>query len=133
MKTFFLILMLISIEASSNELTWVDEQIQAIIPQRDGVDSKNIQRLHNPFIFLNKNIKVLGSKTTTSYSTSSSNVTKKSFKTKKTSSKNTYFKLNAIMNKFAFINSKWYKKDEKVKGYTIANIGTTDVLSLIHI
>ncbi|HEX5711562.1 MAG TPA: hypothetical protein VFX68_09470, partial [Sulfuricurvum sp.] len=37
-------------------------------------------------------------------------------------------RLNALMNKSALINGKWYKVNESVRGYTLAEIKSNSVL-----
>ncbi len=123
MKTiFFLIPILITISCA-NELSWVDKQIEAIKPSRVGVSLKEISKLKDPFIFLHKD---------------------KEEKQKVKLNKNTVYKthipskptiqkvhkglfLEAILNKSALINGKWYKVGDKIYGYTVVNINAKSV------
>ncbi len=56
MKNLYsLLILLIATQLFSNELTWVDEQVEAIKPARIGVSQKEISKIKDPFIFLHKN------------------------------------------------------------------------------
>ena len=41
------------VSLSSNELSWVDTQVEAIKPPRKGMSDSNIANIRSPFIFLN--------------------------------------------------------------------------------
>jgi len=102
----------------ANELSWVDEQIEAIKPARVGITSAEISKLSDPFIFLQpKEIKE--SKTTTRIRTTS---VKKHYVKHYRRSRYRGLSLEAILNKAALINGKWYKLNDKVYGYTISSI-----------
>lgn len=120
MKNIIMLLSLLSsMLFSSNELKWVDEQIDAIKPSRDGISSSSINALDNPFIFLKKEVKDNGKltkKSTSSINTNILKVTKKRLV------------LSAIMNNTALINGKWYKALDKVDKYTIVSIQNMDVI-----
>lgn len=130
MKTFLILSFLIfTFQISADEVTWVNEQIEAIKPPRSGVSSAEINSLKDPFIFLGKN---------TSKGTSTSN---KNLATRSTGSKagstakrgsryrtSKAFKLDVIINSSALINSKWYKLNEKINGYTVSEISRNSVL-----
>ena len=130
MKTFLILSFFIfTIHISADEVTWINEQIEAIKPPRSGVSSAEINSLKDPFIFLGKN---------TSKGTSASN---KNLATRSTGSKagstakrgsryrtSKAFKLDVIINSSALINSKWYKLNEKINGYTVSEISRNSVL-----
>ena len=128
-KTLFLItLLLLTTQISANELEWVDKQIKAIKPPRIGISSKNVNKLKNPFIFLNATQKPTNKNST---NTSTAINSKKHILSNRyyyKTIKHKYFTLSAIMNGYALINSTWYKLNEKIKGYTISNITPTTVL-----
>lgn len=123
MKTAPLIILSICIQLTANELSWVDEQIQAIKPPRKGVSQKEISLLKDPFIFLEKTEEEeKGTKTTTGK------------KPKKTVYKrikkhhSVKLVLEAIMNKSALINGKWYKEGQKVYGYLLKKVNTKSIV-----
>ncbi len=128
MKTLLLITSLLLSNLLANELTWVDEQIQAIKPPRDGVSSSKIALIQDPFIFLQTDEeapkKKVFKKRRRSYSS------KNSMKTNsQTVSRNTMsLKLEAIINNSALINGKWYKLNEKVGIYTLSRFTRTEVI-----
>ncbi|OIP56642.1 MAG: hypothetical protein AUK54_01695 [Helicobacteraceae bacterium CG2_30_36_10] len=118
-------LFLFSVVLSSNELAWVDEQINAIKPPRKGLSNSAVSNLKNPFIFLNKqSTKTVSNKPVSSSPTIASSTAKISKPT--TSNKILY--LDAIMNKSALISGTWYKTNDSVQGYTILDITRTSVV-----
>ena len=131
MKTLFIVtFLLLTLNLSSNELAWVDDQVNAIKPSRSGIKNSSISRLKDPFIFLKKN----GAKT---YSKASSkkatalpgSVAKSSTNTqavKKQAKKR--LSLNAIMNNSALISGSWYKVNDKVHNYTLSSVNKTSVV-----
>ena len=122
MKNFFklIVLLLLSLNSNSDEVKWVDEQIEAIKPPREGVSEPKIASLLDPFIFL----KEKKSETNSSVSIASE-VTTPSKSVVPPSEKK--FVLDAIINKSALIDGKWYKINDKIDEYTISNINTTSV------
>ena len=128
MKTLFIVtFLLLTVNLSSSELDWVDEQVNAIKPPRTGVKSSTIARLKNPFIFLKKKAasKSSGKRRAIipngAIASSSNAVAKKSIKRKRGLS------LDAIMNHSALINGRWYKINDKVGAYTLSSITGTSV------
>ena len=126
MKNLFIVLLFIlSLNVTANELQWVDEQIQAIKPPRVGVLASKIDATKNPFIGIKEQIstkKKQKRRTSTKKRTSSS--TKTANKITKVSH---LFSLDAIINKTALINGKWYKLNSKVGKYTLNEINKTTV------
>lgn len=122
MERFFLIfsLLLFTFNLHADELKWVDEQIEAIKPPREGVDDANITALKDPFIFLHKKLE---DSSVASTSLNSNSIQSSGAKQKTYSS----FYVTAIMNKSAMINGKWYKIDDKVGSYTMTDVGKTTV------
>jgi len=114
MQIIFLLLSL-SISLFSTELQWVDEKVNSILPDRFGINTKDLDDLKDPFITLNKkNIiqkKVIHTKRRSNYKT-----------------KKKHFNLSAIMNKSALINGSWYKLGETIQGYKIFSIKNTLVI-----
>ena len=120
---------------AATELTWVDEQIEAIKPPRKTSKISNIQ---NPFVYLEKNgyvKKVADKKALVSTKLkSSSGLTASSLSSTTSSVCDTEVErprsglnLDAILNSSALINGKWYKKSDKIKSYTIVNVDKTSV------
>ena len=128
MKTILIIMLSVFLSSTlySTELAWVDEQVNAIKPPRKGA---NISSIKSPFIFLQKNkTKCKGSKKSFSKVSTRRAVDKTTSdcdKTAKTSIKG--LNLSTIINSSAMINDSWYKKNDKIKGYTILDIGKTSV------
>lgn len=124
MKTLLITLsLLLSVNLFSDELKWVDEQIEAIKPPRSGVDESKVNATVDPFLFLGK--KSLSS--TTAASKSSSGYKSSSASKAKVYRKGKSLTLKAILNKSALINNKWYKINEKVGKYIISDIDKTTV------
>lgn len=126
MKTLYTIFLLLGVsQLLANELSWVDEQVEAIKPPRVGLSSKEIAAVKDPFIFLIKKDDL--------QSKSKKTPSKKVFKThyvKKSHTKR--LTLDAILNKSAMINNKWYKEGERVYGYKLAKVNTTSVVLKRH-
>jgi len=135
MKTIILFLFITSVTVIANDkaidLSWVDEQVEAIKPARDGELNSNITKIKDPFIFLKKNYLNEDKKTSKNSKSNSIRANKnykkttnsgaKSYK-KRTAYSNKSFVLSAIINKSARINGKWYKLNDRVKGYKITDI-----------
>ena len=131
MKTIifiFLYLIFLLSDASSNELKWVDEQIQSIKPNRQGISNKDIDKLKNPFILLKKQDIKITNKTTKRITRTKKVKYIYKQKTYKKTKKDTSFILEAIMNKTALINKKWYKVGDKINNYIIKEIAPTQVV-----
>ncbi|UCM99524.1 hypothetical protein LCX93_08255 [Sulfurimonas sp. SWIR-19] len=124
MKKFYLILMLLlTSQLFSNNLAWVDEQIEAIKPPRIGVSEKEISRIKDPFIFLHKKNDSKKNKT------GKKTVFGAHANYKKVMQHSTlHFRLDAILNKSAMINGKWYKQGKYIYGYKLAKVGRNSVL-----
>ncbi|QSZ41499.1 hypothetical protein GJV85_05055 [Sulfurimonas aquatica] len=125
MKTIFIpIFFLFSIETFANELSWVDEQVQAIKPQRSGMKRNDFSHIKDPFIFLknekDKEIKPSVKNISSTQSLSSSKIV--------TTKANEIFNLSLILNNSAMINEKWYRLGDKINGYSIDEVTSTSVL-----
>jgi len=119
MKKLALTLLLTStyLFSNANELAWVDEQIEAIKPPRVGLSPKEIGKLKDPFILL---VEKKEDKKTKS-ATKTKKHSKYNYK-KKIHRRSYRFTLEAIMNKSALINGKWYKEGSSIHGYKITNV-----------
>ncbi|MDD4883525.1 hypothetical protein [Sulfuricurvum sp.] len=103
---------------TDKELTWVDEQIQAILPSRIGIPEGFINSLKDPMKMkaslpsgitgsrllpppkLGSNLPVIEEP----------------------------LRLQAIINKSVLINGKWYKLNDSVRNYTLSEIKNNSVL-----
>ena len=125
MKTILIIIVTIFLGNAlyATELSWVDEQIEAIKPPRKSV---NLRSVSDPFVFLKKNKETkktsLRSQTKRGPSKSPKTASKVASKVKVNR-----FKLSTIINSSAMINGGWYKKNTKIKGYTVTEVTKTSV------
>jgi len=133
MKNIILLSCLLLTSLFSDELAWVDKQIEAIKPVRSGVDLKKLKKLKDPFIFLSENhyrdYKKDRRKVKT-YTVLPSHQ-KKIYKKRKKHSLvyvNLKVSLDAIMNKSALINGRWYKVGNSVKGFKVVKITSNSVI-----
>ncbi len=116
MKTLLItILLLITTTIVADELSWVDEQVQAIKPPRTGVSTSKINVLGSPFVFLKKGKEESTKKDSTVKKQSTPN-------SNSVSEHSQALVLDAIINKSALINGKWYKEQEKVGKYTLSRV-----------
>jgi mannitol-specific phosphotransferase system IIBC component len=121
MKTILMIAIAIFLSNTlyATELSWVDEQIEAIKPPRKSLKLKGIK---DPFIFLKEKQKA---KKTSAFRTkrTASKVSDKTAAKMKIMALN----LSTVINSSAMINGSWYKKDAKVRGYTVVEVAKTSV------
>lgn len=110
------------VSQSDKELHWVDEQIKAIIPPRVGVADGYINSLIDPI----KHIApvhlpgISGSGLLAPPKLGSMSLLPKVVEEP--------LRLQALMNKSALINGKWYKSNDTVRGYTLSEIKQNSVL-----
>lgn len=132
MKTFLILSFLIfTFQISADEVTWVNEQIEAIKPPRSEVSTAEINTLKDPFIFLGKNASKDKGSSVGNKNLATRSAGSKAGSTGKRSSRyrtSKAFKLDVIINSSALINSKWYRLNEKVNGYTVSEISRNSVL-----
>jgi len=134
MKLLIIILFLFT-NLFSNELLWVNEQINAIKPARVGIKDSELSLVKNPIIFLNtkvtKSTKKSIEKRVFKSKIKKNTRTYKQRKRIQKNSKNNFkykFQLEAIMNSSAMISGKWYSLGNKVKGYKIVEINNNSVI-----
>jgi len=151
MKIILILPLLIASSLLSNELSWVDEQVNAIKPNRNGTSNKKISKLKNPFIYLKKNLskekqdmynKIAEEKAKLAKdkmiedAAKAKNGSKVLYDSKKgavtfandnAKTPSVIFNLNAIINSSALINGDWYKLGDKIHKYKITNITKTTV------
>jgi hypothetical protein len=104
----------------SNDLLWVNEQVEAIKPPRKGMDTKELSQIKDPFVFLKKEEKK------ESAPSLGQNVV--SVPTEQVKKSQQPLQLSVILNNSAMINNSWYKKGDKVRGYTLAEVNRNSVL-----
>ena len=129
MKNLFILLFIfLSINLIANELQWVDEQIEAIKPPRSAISKARIDAVKDPFIFLRKTVKK--QKKNVAVSPIKKAPTKKiaTKKVNKVSKTVVSYTLNAIINKSALINKKWYTVGSKVGKYTLSSVDNQSVI-----
>jgi len=127
MKTLFIIaLLFVTSTLLANELSWVDEQIEAIKPSRKGLKKEKVALLKDPFIFLHKKEEKKKEKV------SSKKTSKQVYRYKKVYKKYRSLQLEATMNHSALISGKWYKLGDKVRGYTLHHISEKEVILKKH-
>lgn len=140
MKTLLISLsVLLSTQLLCDELSWVDEQVQAIKPARSGMSKQMLASIKSPFIFLTKNRgkeekkAKLNARTTPSiapqHNASNTHAVQQNTAQSRTLRKS--LSLNAIMNNSAMINDNWYKQGDMIAGYRVQKI-TYDSVLLVH-
>lgn len=132
MKEYIVIAFILSsITLSSNELSWVDTQVQAIKPARKGMSDTEINKIKDPFIFYKnrsqksyakvrrKSIKHANIKNSATSSDAKSIILQQPLKP---------LILSAIINDSALINGNWYKLNESVDSFKLSSIKRTSVV-----
>ncbi len=132
MKTFIITtIVLLGININANELTWVDEQVEAIKPPRIGMKSRELSILKDPFIFLKKNRidkEKNKSENTRTRVSSTPNKLANFSDTKKTIKKKSSLSVTMLMNSSAMINGKWYRVGDTINGYKVSKMDKDSVL-----
>jgi len=124
MKKYLILIsiLFLTVTLSSDELSWVDTQIEAIKPSRKGMNKSEIININNPFIYLkskDKQAKINGKRSTRNakgINNISSKVAPKRLM------------LSAIVNDSALINEKWYNLNDKVRGYKLSSINSASII-----
>lgn len=141
MKKHVLLLLSACIVLNANnqgELSWVDEQVEAIKPPRQGLKTTSLNHLKDPFIFLEKN---KSTKNTDSSKVSTHMNADKVIPLGITQKSQTdtsvavtlvdqakSLSVDAIINESALINGKWYTLEDVIHGYTIKQVHKTSVV-----
>ena len=129
MKALSILPLIIFIQVvNANELEWVDKQIKAIQPSRQGM--KNIGQLKDPFVFLNKEDKKSKEDNKIVPSPNITFIHSNKTKQKVHIVKKSRFNLSMIINKSAKINNKWYKQGDILHGHKIFAITPNSVILL---
>ena len=131
MKTIIItLLILLSTSLIADELSWVDEQVQAIKPSRAGMRTKDLSKLKDPFIFLRKNrgetdleeVAIKAPKPESKLNVATN------VQPKKVNTVNKILSLGVIMNNTAMISGDWYKIGDLVNGYKVSDVTNNSVL-----
>lgn len=112
------------------DLSWVDQQIEAIQKPRVGVSYREISLLKDPFIFLRpKEEKKKENKSQTRPAIVPKSVTNKAAQVITPRVRhNSTFELKAIVNDRALINEKWYRIGDTIGSYKVIKIDFTTVI-----
>jgi hypothetical protein len=109
---------------SDKELIWVNEQIQAILPSRVGVTDGSITSLLDPIKYAAPILlpSSAGSKLLAPPKLGSMTLIPVIPKVEEP------LRLQALMNKSALINGKWYKVNDAVRSYNLSEVKQSSVL-----
>ena len=113
---------------SDKELAWVDEQIHAILPSRIGVADGYINSLNDPIKYVSTTgtAGVNGLKLLPPPKLGSMPMLPDTLMTPKVVLEP--LRLEGLMNKSALINGKWYRLNDAVRSYTLAEIKPSSIL-----
>ena len=126
MKTLLLITTIVgTLLANDANTAWVDKQVAAIKPPRSGLSTQAINNVKSPFIIVKPKAKP-GAKTASKRKAKAK--PKTGVAVKKAPSAIGPLKLIAVLNNSALINGKWYKTNEKVRGYSVSKIDQKSVV-----
>ena len=130
MKKSLLTLSLLTIVIAANELQWVEEQVKAIKPKRDGISNTELTSLHNPFIFLEKN-KIITEDDKKKKDDGVRSIVPSIVPTVDTKSiaikEQKELVVYAIINQSALIGTQWYKIGDTIRDYKVKNMGFKSV------
>ena len=121
---------LVMANEKSVDLSWVDQEIAAIKPPREGVSNRTISLLKDPFVFLHKNKEKQEKKENKAQQSSPAlipSMTNSCAVATKNASQSKGLKLKAIINNSALINDRWYKVGETVGHYKIVKVTLNEV------
>lgn len=107
----------------SGELDWVKEQVRAIKPPRSGLTKSDVLQIKNPFLFVVQDDKKKKGKEKTKKKVLVKHSQKQVVKKKPKDS----FKLEAVINKSALINGKWYKQGSKIGAFKLAKVEMSSI------
>ncbi len=114
MKLLYLLFISACILFANSDLKWVDDQIEAIKPNRVGIDSSYVDALKDPVVVKTvdqPDSKTASGKSAPSYAGKSARKLELRPLT-----------LEAVFNDAAYINGHWYKLNEKVRGLNLSYI-----------
>ncbi|WP_373003389.1 hypothetical protein [Sulfurimonas sp.] len=132
MKTYIVIaFVLSSIALSSNELSWVDTQVEAIKPARKGMSDDELNKIKDPFIFYKNRSKknyVKSIKKPVKYASVKKYTTSSDTRSVILQQPSKRLVLSAIINNSALINGEWYKVNESVDSFKLSSVNRTSVV-----
>ncbi len=111
---------------TTTDMSWVDQKIEEIKPQRNGMSNSRLASIKSPFIIVKKEVKDDGKKTSIA-KTSTRKKDNKNSPLKKDMSKEP-LTLQMVLNSSALINGNWLKENEKTRGYTLTQIQSSYVV-----
>ena len=111
---------------TTTDMSWVDQKIEEIKPQRNGMSNSRLASIKSPFIIVKKEVKDDGKKTKV-VKTSNGKKEDKNSPLKKDMSKEP-LTLQMVLNSSALINGNWLKENEKTRGYTLTQIQSSYVV-----
>jgi len=107
-----------SLVTAATSSSWVDQKIEEIKPQRNGLNTSSLATIKSPFIVIIEKKKDDGKKANVTVSKTDS---KSLTPTKKDMSKEP-LTLQILLNSSALINGKWLKENDTFRGYKLAQI-----------
>jgi len=114
------------INANANTV-WVDQKVDEIKPQRNGLNIASLARLKSPFIVIKEEVKEKTSTSTTPGKDKSATDGNELVPTKKDMSKEP-LTLQVVLNSSALINGKWLKTNDLFRGYKLTKIQHNHVI-----
>ena len=122
-KLLMLIVLSTSLYSADANMSWVDQKIDEIKPQRNGITGASIASLKNPFIYVKP--KSTGKAKAGGALKKASTATGKKSIVKRSTGK---FRLEIVLNSSALINGKWYKENAMIRGYKLTQIHSNNVV-----
>lgn len=113
---------------SDKELVWVDEQIQAILPARIGVADGFINSLNDPMKYASKALEGGNSGMKLLAPPKFGGMPMLPGMPIMPKIVEEPLRLQGLMNKSALINGKWYRLNDAVRSYTLAEIKPSSIL-----
>lgn len=111
----------------ASELSWVDEQVAAIKPAREGAKNSYLISAKDPFIFLKKG-DAKKSYASPSYRTAAkAKMTSTAASDEEKSQNKGKLALEAIINKSALIDGKWYQEGQSIYSYKLEKVDNKTV------
>jgi len=96
--------------------SWIDQKVEEIKPQRQGLNTSTINALKSPFIV----IRAEQGPVSTGTKTASTEATKEAEPERDMSKEP--LTLQAILNTSALINGEWHKESAVIRGYTLVEV-----------
>lgn len=110
---------------SDKELAWVDEQIQAILPSRIGVADGFINSLNDPIKYVSQAPRAGDGITKMLAPPKLGGLPAMPLLPKVVEEP---LRLQGLMNKSALINGRWYRLNDPIRGFTLAEIKPGSIL-----